>query len=177
MIYVIADDLTGANDTAVQFLKKGYKSVVVVQEKSLCESENNQIDVLVIDTETRHLDSKATRKKVKKILGALSCNKKDIVYKKIDSTLRGNIGIEIDEIMKVLKMDICIFAPSLPSNKRITVGGSLFVQGKPLMLSEYCNGDLNHSKKSYIPVLLKSQTDLPISRIDLKDISKGREAI
>ncbi|ODS40557.1 MAG: hypothetical protein A7315_02420 [Candidatus Altiarchaeales archaeon WOR_SM1_79] len=177
MIYVIADDLTGANDTGVQFSKKGYKTVVVVPDRSLCAFDKSQIDVLVIDTETRHLDSKGARKSIKNILETLDFGEGDIVYKKIDSTLRGNIGIEIDEIMKSLKRNICIFVPSFPSYKRITVGGSLLIQGKSLVKSEYFNDNLRKNEKSHILVLLKSQTDLPISRIDLKDVIKGQEAI
>ncbi|MFW6309289.1 MAG: four-carbon acid sugar kinase family protein, partial [bacterium] len=34
MIYVIADDLTGANDTGVQFAKNGFKTVVLIPDLS-----------------------------------------------------------------------------------------------------------------------------------------------
>jgi len=63
-------------------------------------------DVLVVDTETRELNLLIAQKKLKKILEALKIGKNEFVYKKIDSTLRGNIGSEIETVMKKLKKDI-----------------------------------------------------------------------
>ena len=119
MIYVIADDLTGANDTGVQFTKKGYNSRVSIFDKSAAQNIPEDLDVFVMDTETRELESKTARKRLKSILEKININKKDVVYKKVDSTLRGNIGIELEEIMIILNRDICIFSPSYPSYQNV----------------------------------------------------------
>lgn len=177
MIYVIADDLTGANDTGVQFAKKGYNTIVSILDKQSAIIIPNNLDVFVMDTETRELESKAARKRLRGILKKININKKDIVYKKIDSTLRGNIGDEIEEIMMILDRDICVFSPSYPSYQRITVGGYLIVQHKPLGLSEYSSNNLEQGENSFIPFLLKKQTDFPVGRIDLKDVAKGQKTI
>ena len=177
MIYVIADDLTGANDTGVQFTKKGYNTIVsVLDEKSTIIIPDN-LDVFVMDTETRELESKTARKRLKSILEKININKKDVVYKKVDSTLRGNMGVEIEEIMNILKKDICIFSPSYPSYQRITIGGYLVVDQKPLSLSEYSCGSSTQVENSFIPFLLKKQTDFPVGQIDLKDVAKGQKTI
>ena len=178
MKYIIADDLTGANDTGVQFAKKGYSTMVSILEDELLDIViPKDLDVFVIDTETRELKSKAAREKLRRILVKLNINKTDLVYKKVDSTLRGNIGNEIEEIMNILEKDICIFSPSYPSHQRITVGGYLIVQQKPLGLSEYSSNNLDQGENSFIPLLLKKQTSFSIGQIDLKDVLKGREAI
>ena len=156
MKYIIADDLTGANDTGVQFAKKGYSTMVSILEDELLDIViPKDLDVFVIDTETRELKSKAAREKLRRILVKLNINKTDLVYKKVDSTLRGNIGNEIEEIMNILEKDICIFSPSYPSHQRITVGGYLIVQQKPLGLSEYSSNNLDQGENSFIPLLLK----------------------
>jgi len=177
MIYIIADDLTGANDTGVQFSKKGYNAIVSILE----ESENiiipNKTDVLVVDTETREVDAKKARRKLRNVLKKLNFSDKDIFYKKVDSTLRGCIGAELEEMMNFLKKGICIFTPTFPSHQRITIGGYLIVNGKPLGLSKYYSGDLNVGEASFIPFLLKQQTSLPIARIDFIDVTKGQEVI
>lgn len=177
MIYVIADDLTGANDTGVQFAKKGYNTIVSILDKQSAIIIPNNLDVFVMDTETRELESKAARKGLRDILKKININKKDIVYKKIDSTLRGNIGIEIEEIMMIFNKDICIFSPSYPPYQRITVGGYLIVQQKPLGLSEYSSNNLEQIENSFIPFLLKRQTDFSVGQIDLKDVAKGQKTI
>ena len=177
MIYVIADDLTGANDTGVQFTKKGYNAIVSVLDEQSTIIIPDNLDVFVMDTETRELESKTARKILKSILEKININKKDIVYKKVDSTLRGNMGDEIEEIMNILEKDICIFTPTFPYHQRITIGGYLIVNGKPLGLSEYYSGDLKAGEASFIPFLLKQQTSLPINRIDFIDVIKGQEVI
>jgi len=179
MFYIIADDLTGANDTGVQFAKKGYNTMVsILEDEPLDIIIPDDIDVFVIDTETRELKSNTAKEKLRSILMKLNINKNDLVYKKVDSTLRGNIGNEIAEIMNILDKDICIFSPSFPSLQRITVGGYLLVQQKPLGLSEYSRNSLvEHGDNSFIPFLLKKQTNFSIGQIDLKEVSRGKEVI
>jgi len=177
MIYVIADDLTGANDTGVQFAKNGYNTMVLIFNKQLKIIIPDNLDVFVMDTETRELESKIAREKLRNILKKLNINKKDMIYKKIDSTLRGNIGVEIEEIMNILKKDICIFSPSFPSHKRITIGGYLVVDQKLLESSEYSSNNLKQEKNSFIPFLFKKQTNFSVGQIDLKDVAKGQKAI
>ena len=177
MIYVIADDLTGANDTGVQFTKKGYNTIVSIFGKSVAQNIPEDLDVFVVDTETRELESKSARKTLRNILKKLNINKNDMIYKKVDSTLRGNIGHEIEEIMNILKKDVCIFSPSFPSHQRITVGGYLIVQQKPLGLSEYSSNNLYRGENSFIPLLLEKQTKFSIGQIDLKEVCGGQETI
>jgi len=177
MIYIIADDLTGANDTGVQFVKKGYNATVSILDNQSTIIVPEDLDVFVMDTETRGLEDKIARKKLKSILEKINIKKKDIVYKKVDSTLRGNIGNELEEIMMILNRDICIFSPSYPSYQRITVGGYLIVDHKPLELSEYSYGNSKRVENSFIPFLLKAQINFPVGKIDLKDVTKGQKII
>jgi len=177
MFYIIADDLTGANDSGVQFSKKGYNAIVSILEESGNIIIPDKTDVLVIDTETREIDAKTARQRLRNVLQKLNFSDKDIFYKKVDSTLRGCIGVELEEMMNVLEKDICIFTPTFPSYKRITIGGYLIINGKPLGLSKYYSGDLREGEASFIPFLLKRQTSLPIARIDFIDVTKGQEAI
>lgn len=177
MLYIIADDLTGANDTGVQFSKKGYNTVVSILQESGNIIIPEKIDALVIDTETREVNAKTAQQRLRNVLQKLNFSDKDIFYKKVDSTLRGCIGAELEEMMNFLEKDICIFTPIFPSHQRITIGGYLIVNGKPLGLSKYYSGDLKAGEASFIPFLLKQQTSLPIARIDFIDVTKGQEVI
>jgi uncharacterized protein YgbK (DUF1537 family) len=177
MLYIIADDLTGANDTGVQFSKKGYNAIVSILEESGNIIIPHETDVLVIDTETREIEDKTACQKLRNVLKKLNFSDKDVFYKKVDSTLRGCIGAELEEMMNILEKDICIFTPTFPSHQRITIGGYLIVNGKPLGLSKYYSGDLKVGEASFIPFLLKQQTSLPIARIDFIDVIKGQEVI
>ncbi len=180
MIYVIADDLTGANDTGVQFTKNGYRTTVFILDENESSSETfsgTKCDVVVMDTETRGVEEKVARNSLNKMLKHLDFSDKDIIYKKIDSTLRGNVGAEIEEIMKIFKKQFCIMSPSFPSQQRVTIGGRLLVQKKPLGISGYVDNSQDNPEDSYIPYLLEKQTDCSIGRIDLLEVCKGQDAI
>lgn len=47
----------------------------------------------------------------------------NVYIKKIDSTLRGNLGAEIKAVDDVFNPDIVIIAPAYPANQRVTIGG------------------------------------------------------
>jgi uncharacterized protein YgbK (DUF1537 family) len=177
MVYVIADDLTGANDTGVQFSKRGYSTDVLIWNGNFSLTPVKDVDVLVIDVETRESLPAAAQDRVKRVLDELKPSKNDIVYKKIDSTLRGCIGMEIEVIMDVLGVEVCVFTPTFPFTHRITVGGYLIVQGSILESSDYYRGGHKPGEASFIPSLLHRQTKLPVSRIDLKDVAKGAHVI
>jgi len=177
MKYIIADDLSGANDTGVKFIKKGYNAIVSIMNKQPTIAIPDNIDVFVVDTETRELESEDAREKLYSILKKLRIEQNDFVYKKVDSTMRGNIGAEIEEIMEFLEKDICIFSPSFPSHQRLTIDSFLVVDHKPLGVSEYSSNHLNQEQNSFIPAILKKQTDFSVGQIHLQDVSKGQKAI
>jgi len=182
MMIIIADDLTGANDSGVQLSKQGIKTLVHIDPLNWENYGNNilsQDDVLVIDTETRDLNAQQAADAIGKIVKKLklSNKKNEIYYKKIDSTLRGNIGQEVEILMDLLDKDLCILTPSFPQTNRITVGGYLLVNNLPLGLSQYYEGELKAWQGTYIPFLIQQQTNLPVGLVELKDVMKGEKAI
>ena len=89
---VIADDLTGALDTGVQFANRCVSVRVAAVNAAAVPEEIFHADVAVIDAEVRH---KTSQQAYNICLGlvqqALRCGT-DTVYIKTDSGLRGNIG-------------------------------------------------------------------------------------
>ncbi len=181
MIYLVADDLTGATDTGVQFSKQGYNTLVTIVDLNIKNNKtlniNSDTDIFVVDSETRDLSIMEARKRILQIVNQIPVNENDVIYKKVDSTLRGNIGVELDIIMNKFEKDICLFCPAFPSNNRFVIGGYLIVQGEPLGVTEYYRGNLDSGNASYIPVLLKKQSNLPVGKVELKDVIQGKETI
>jgi len=180
MIFIIADDLTGANDTGVQFAKNGYKtSVLILDEKLKSMKSKNIHDVLVIDTETREVEENVARDKLARMLKEINLRvgENNIIYKKIDSTLRGNVGAEIEEILKNFKKKFCLLSPSFPPHQRVTIGGNLIVEDNPLGFSPYIAGNNHNIAESFIPSIIEKQTKLPIGSIDISEIQKGKTTI
>jgi uncharacterized protein YgbK (DUF1537 family) len=155
---IIADDFTGSNDTGVQFAKKGLRTVVTTNLQEFGENILNA-EVAVIDTESRFDSAPVAFDKVNQVSKQLSGHHIPFVYKKLDSTFKGNVGAEIEACMDGFSYDFAILIPALPSNGRQTIEGHVIVNGTQLHLTEVANDPKTPVKKSYIPDILSQQMD------------------
>lgn len=157
-LVVIADDLTGALDTGVQFAKK--KISTLVTSNLNYDEKYNDYSVVVINTESRHLSPIQAKKIVKNILLDFSDKGISFFYKKIDSTLRGNIGSEIEGFIEGLKIQKLSLIPAFPLGNRTVKDGILYVDRIPLSETQFSRDILNPVKDSYIPDILEKQTSI-----------------
>ncbi len=118
-VLIVADDLTGACDAAVPFAAAGRPTAVWI-DGALPECE-----VLSITTETRDLPPSAIPAAI--VAAARSAPSAAIVYKKIDSTLRGHTAIEIAAALDAFGCDAAVVCPAFPANHRVVRNGYLFI--------------------------------------------------
>jgi uncharacterized protein YgbK (DUF1537 family) len=153
-VVVIADDLTGANDTGVQIVKCGLEAVTAV-DPSLVGDE--PADGMVLDTESRTLSAEAARTAVREAARVLGRCDSTLLYKKIDSTLRGHIGAELDELVRELKPEMVICVPAYPKNGRTTRNGIHFLEGLPVDRTEMASDPRNPLDTSSLTAVLAKQ--------------------
>ena len=158
-IAVIADDLTGALDTGVQFSNWGF--AVQVTDNPL----SSGADVVVVNTDSRSLDPEKAYDIVFSVAKKVSSF--DIIYKKTDSTLRGNVGTEIQAVLDATGEETAFLTPCYPPTARYVKDGHLLVDGVPIDQTEYSSE--HGSQQSYIPDLIRIGATRPI--IHLKDSS------
>lgn len=177
LIGIIADDLTGANDTALQFHLRGSNTQILLDYETYLQNIKN-VQTWAISTETRNLEPGSAYSKVKSatktIVEKLNL---EFFYKKIDSTLRGNIALETLAMLEVLNWDAAIIVPAFPSEGRITVGGYHLLKGVPIERTELARDVHSPIFESYIPTLLKSQLDEEkkdiVGLVELSTVMKG----
>jgi len=130
---LIADDFTGANDSGIKIVQRGYDASI-----SLNCNEKFDSNINIIDTETRNLNKNKAYDIVDKTISNLE-NLSDylVIYKKVDSTLRGNIRSEYEAIYKYLNPQFVIFAPAHPNLGRTTKDGIQYVNGKRILDTEF----------------------------------------
>ncbi|MEW6719410.1 MAG: four-carbon acid sugar kinase family protein [Thermodesulfobacteriota bacterium] len=174
-IAVIADDLTGANDTGVQFAKQGLKTVVLMGGDP--SSGALEEDVVVLDSQSRALPPDEAYENVARAARRIRSRDFRVVFKKIDSTLRGNIGREIDAIMDTCGQEVAIVAPAFPKNGRITVAGYHFLQGAPIETTEISMDPKCPITESHVPTLLGKQTARSVGLVGIKSVNAGTEGI
>ena len=176
-IGIIADDLTGANDTALQFKLNGADTNILLNTDIEPMSKSTR-QVWAIATESRNINPELAFEKVKTAT-ELFVNKinPDYFYKKIDSTVRGNIAIEVLSMLQVLSWDCAVIIPAFPQEGRTTVGGYHLLKGIPIERTEMAIDPHSPITESHLPTLLKEQLgekfeDL-VGSIKLKTVMDG----
>ena len=171
-ILIVADDLTGANDCLVQFAKRGAKSLAVYDPTA--DFSKIEYDVLACSSESRGVTPQDAYSKVKALLGEILRSPGAFVYKKMDSAIRGNIGIEIDAMIDCLpNVKAVLVAPAYPVNGRVTKWGRQFINGIPVHESEMANDPITPVAESSIPILLARQSHKKIGYLPIDIIAKG----
>lgn len=173
---IIADDYTGAADTGVQFSKKRLKTSIVHDLKRI-EETAERVDVLVFDTESRGDPKEVAYKKVALVAEEFKKTGVKILYKKIDSTLRGNLGVELDAAIDTLNVSAVILCPAYPKNGRITVGGFHLNNQSLIEDTEVAKDPESPVRQSHIPTLIQNQSEKKVSLVDIATVSLGVERV
>lgn len=171
---IIADDLTGSNDSGVQLTKKGLKASVIFDLSSSAIGKDD--DVVVVDTDSRAISSKESYEVTREAALFLKDNGYNHIYKKVDSTLRGNLGYEIKAVVDVYKPDFCVIAPAFPRIGRETKQGVHYLNGTPIHETEISRDPKCPVTESYIPKLLQDQVQVEIGTINTKELGNNSEA-
>ncbi|MCP1692679.1 uncharacterized protein YgbK (DUF1537 family) [Citrobacter farmeri] len=169
---VIADDFTGSNDTGVQLAKKGARTEVMLTP---AQKPSRRADVLVINTESRAIPAAQAAQAVQQALapwceGAIT----PLVYKKIDSTFRGNVGAEVTAAMRAANRKLAVIAAAIPAAGRTTRDGLCLVNGTPLLETEFASDPKTPIISSRIAELVTLQSDIPVHEVSLDDVRCGR---
>ena len=122
-IVIIADDLTGAADTGVQFCPFN-DSTVLMSYLQLPRAEAlTSGQAVALYTNSRALEMMTARKRLQYVAKRLAELKPLWIYKKMDSCLSGNPGAEAEALMDVLAYEVSFIAPAFPEMGRTTVNG------------------------------------------------------
>ena len=111
-VLLIADDLTGACDAGVQFARCGLPTSVLLTR----DAPPAWAQVAAVSTETRNLGEEEASCNVAAVAEWLAA---DVVFKKIDSVLRGNPGVEIRAALEAFGREAAVATPAFPAMGRV----------------------------------------------------------
>lgn len=175
---VVADDLTGANATGVLLKKNGFDTLTLLRGAMDRTDELDECDCLVVPTDSRALPAREAYDRVRGTLALLRGEGVRHYAKRIDSTLRGNLGSEIDAFLDELGGEytaVCV--PCFPSSGRVLVGGHMLVNGVPLARTEVAADPICPVTTSNALSLLAAQSAYPAAGILLDEVHAGAEAL
>jgi uncharacterized protein YgbK (DUF1537 family) len=186
---IVADDLTGALDTAAPFAAHGWRTRVVpwpggaarawsrALRRAVAEAATDG-DVVVVDTASRHLAPQEAGRRVRAAMAAAAAvrsrSRGFAFYKKIDSTLRGNVGAELAAFQAATGVARVPIAPAFPAQGRVTRGGAVLVDGQPLRRSAAARDARGPARSGDVAALLPGRLEVfdAASDADLRRIAR-----
>ena len=179
LIGAVADDLTGATTTGVLLARSKARTAVFFNEEAAQEArETASLDAILISSNSRPLPKEEAYDKVKSATNALKAMGVKYFSKRIDTTLRGGVGVEIDAMLDQLNEDaIAVVVPAMPQSRRILVGGYSVIDGVALINTPVAQDVRTPVKENYIPRLLAGQTRRKVGLVTLDQVLKGKDGI
>ncbi len=176
-ILILADDLTGAADTAARCHQAGLPATIYVQPPA----SPLPAGAVALTSDSRHLSAAEAAQRVRRIVARLPVAQVDYLrsedtkeqvinslYKKIDSTLRGNIGSELDATLAYLSHAdhpaCAVICPAFPAQGRGLQDGHLMLEQTQIT-------------DAHLPALLKQQSTYTVMSIPLRDVQSGMKTL
>ena len=161
MIAVFADDFTGAAEIAGLTLRHQLSVEICRVVK------DSNADVLIISADTRSMDETKAVAVTKEIITALMQLKPTIIYKKIDSVLRGHILPEIKMQSTLMKVESALIVPANPSLGRTIKNGQYYYHDQPIQLSSFANDPEFAIKSSDVKDMIRSNGEVVVCKKEM----------
>jgi uncharacterized protein YgbK (DUF1537 family) len=171
---IVADDLTGACDTGAVFAVRGLATTVLLPAAPVPASLP---DVLVIDTESRGLSTGEARCGAREAVLRLAGTRPALLYKKVDSTLRGALAAELAGALDGMGARWAVLAPSLPAQRRTLVDGLLRIDGRPAEETAVARDPAFPVTGASVLALLAAGGLRPAGLVPLLSVRRGAAAI
>lgn len=178
-IGAVADDLTGATTTGVLLARSKARTAVFFNEQAALKAENmNELEAVLISSNSRAYSASEAYQVVTAATQALKKMGVEYFSKRIDTTLRGGVGIEIDAMMDTIQNDIvAVVVPSMPQSRRIVAGGYSIIDSVALVRTPVAQDVRTPVKENFVPKLLRGQTHRQVGLVKLDTVLKGPSAI
>ena len=175
---VVADDLTGANATGVLLTRMNYRAASVMNLDTADARTLADCDCVLYPTDSRGTDAETAYNCVREATLKLRGDQVKIYSKRIDSTLRGNLGSETDAMLDCLGDDyLAIAAPCFPSSGRIVAGGYMLVNGIPLHRTNIALDPKTPVRTSDVAALFRKQSKYRVTSVRIGEMMGTAEEL
>ncbi|MFW6639246.1 four-carbon acid sugar kinase family protein [Nocardiopsis algeriensis] len=174
-VLVVADELTGANATGARFARTGMRVATVTPEH--VSQVEGDYDVVVANLDSRHVPAEQAADLVTDVVEAVW--PVGLVVKRTDSTLRGNIGAELEATYQAVRERVpvgtrvrVLFVPAFPAAGRTTENGVQLLNGLPLGDTELAQDPLHPMATGSVAEILAAQTALAVRHVPVRQVTQ-----
>ncbi|WP_146056996.1 four-carbon acid sugar kinase family protein, partial [Streptomyces sp. SM14] len=163
-VLVVADDLTGANDTGVQFALAGWSTTLRLGGGAPAPVGPGHATAL--STDSRALLSEAASAATRAAVEAEGLDDGDHLYLKTDSTLRGSVAAQIAGALSARsgspERTIVVLCPAYPAMGRTVRQGRLMVHGEPVTRSPAGRDPVTPVTRDLLTELVPGAVTVPV---------------
>ena len=176
MIGAVTDDFTGAASAGALIARSQARTGLFLDAEALEDSEEARcLDAVFVSSNSRHLKPEDAYREVCKATKALKSTGVTCFSKKIDTTLRGRIGNEIDAMLDTLGGDmVAVMVPAMPQSRRICLNGISIIDGTVLTETPIAQDVKTPVKDAFIPRLIQGQSRRKVELISIENVDRGK---
>lgn len=176
-IIIFADDLTGANDTAAAIHQQGIAAYTFIQAANQLNSANDH-PCISVNLNSRAMSAEEAAQTLRQAVNTHLQPDTVLISKRIDSTLRGNLGSECDALLEQLAPGtVAMVVPSFPKAGRVFRGGEVFVHEVRLEHSAAAQDPVWPMTSSSPSHIFSRQTNKPQLIISLETVRKNTQLL
>lgn len=174
-VLVVADDLTGANATGARFARTGMRVATVTPEHVAAVAD--EYDVVVANLDSRNVPPQQAADLVTDVIEAVW--PVSLVVKRIDSTLRGNIGAELDAALRAVRDRVpagtrarALLVPAFPASGRVTVDGVQLLEGVPLERTDLAFDPIWPMTTGLVADIVAAQSNVAVRHVPIRQVTQ-----
>ncbi len=167
---LMADDFSGACDVASSFYSAGFSCEVLPAFPVSIDKIG--AEVVVINTGSRHLPPCEARERAA-AAGKAAKSASRIIYKKVDSALRGNIGAELGALISCGYVQSIVYVPSMPSSGRTVRNGILYIDEIPVSDTHFASDPECPVRESSIQKVVSVESGAACISAKIADFKSG----
>ncbi len=171
---IIADDSTGANASAILLNNLNFTSLSMIDFKKITNHEG--YDVVAISTDSRATTAEEAYERVLSVCKKFKEGEFKVINKRVDSTLRGNLGSELNAFKEMYPNKKIVIVPAFPNSERYCIDGQLYVGDTPLLETPIAKDPKTPIASSDVKELFLKQFKGTIANIKFADY-KNIEAL
>ncbi|MFD6096953.1 four-carbon acid sugar kinase family protein [Nocardiopsis flavescens] len=174
-VLVVADDLTGANATGARFARTGMRVTTVTPEHVSRVAADH--DVVVANLDSRHVPAEQAVDLIADVVEAVW--PVGLVVKRTDSTLRGNVGAELEAVYREVRERVpagtrvrVLLTPAFPGSGRTTENGVQLLNGVPLQDTELARDPLHPMTTGVVADIVAAQSGLAVRHVPVRPVTQ-----
>ena len=175
---IVADDVTGGTTVGALLAREGIEPTLCYDARTMADIVSPNEDVIITSTDSRAMKPEEAYKAVREATQSLLSLGATQFSKRIDTTMRGNIGAEVEGMLSALNDDyVALVVPAMPQSKKVMIGGYLLIDSIPLAMTDVAHDVRTPVVLSDVRNLVQSQMKQKVAYVPVDDVVLGAHTI